>query len=443
MMHKRRGLSLNTKLTATYTIIIVLVAGALALTLYWELRQAQRQAIRGHLLDVVNFASAQIDGDFHSLIVSPEDATSSYYHIIHGELQKIQSMSNAIQRLYTLRQLNDGSIVMVADSATLSDTQTTIGQKAERMTPLLEAGLTTVHQPVVEEEIVIDPSGGVLFYGYGPIVDQSGRQDGVLAIEFDASAVIESETHARNTALSAFLVILPLVLLVGFWLGRRFIAPIKELSRGAESIAQGQLDQRVPVHTNDELGVLAETFNTMADSLQSRIVAEHQALQALQLSHEKLQAYSHSLEQSMREQQRLSDTVREMSLPIIPIAERIIVMPLVGVIDGTRARELAETLLHGIETHRARIALIDLTGVPLVDTHVAQTLIGAINAVRLLGARTLLVGIRPELAAAFIQVDTDLNDIETSATLQSGLLRAMQLMGWQVTEGSARRSSTQ
>lgn len=432
MTHTHRGWSLKTKLTATYTIIVILVAGILAFTLYQELHRAQRQAIREHLYDVVSFAATQIDGDFHTLIVSPGDAESSYYNIITDELDKIQNISDAVTHVYTLRERNDGSIVIVADSNVPSGESTTIGQPVDTRTPLLNAGLKRIIQPVVEENFVVLSSGNAFLYGYAPVVDQSGRQDGILAIEFDASKIRDSQKNARNTALIAFVVILPLVLIIGVFLVQHLIRPIKELSRGAESIARGQIDQRVPVHSDDELGLLAETFNTMADSLQARIVAEHQALENLQQSHKQLENYSHTLEQAMQEQQRLSDTVREMSLPIIPIAERIIMMPLIGTIDTHRVRELTERLLHGVEKHRARVALIDLTGVPLVDSQVAQTLLDAMTAVRLLGARILVVGIRPELAETFVHTDTDIRTIETSSTLQSGLLRALQLTGRRV-----------
>ncbi len=429
---KLRALSLSTKLSAAYTVIVILVAGSLALTLYVQLRQAQRQVIRERLHDVVGLAASQIDGDFHTLIVAPEDAGSSYYRIIQETLHQIQKTSSAIKHIYTLRQQEDGSIVVVVDHSTPSETPATIGQQLTSRTPLLNAGLTTIQEAMVEEEFVRDASGDVLLYGYAPILDQSGRQDGVLVIELDAAMVVESEARARNIALIAFFFTLPLIVLLGIWLVRRVTSPVGELLRGAEWLTQGQLDYRVQVHSRDELGTLAAAFNTMATSLQARIAAEHQAQQELNVSNQQLKEHSLSLEEAMQEQQRLSETVRKMSLPVLPIAEGIVVMPLVGTIDSNHARELSETLLHGVEQHRARVALIDLTGVALVDTFVTQTLVEAILATRLLGAQALVVGIRPELAQMLLEIGVDLSNIETSATLQSGLLRALHLTGRRV-----------
>lgn len=226
-----------------------------------------------------------------------------------------------------------------------------------------------------------------------------------------------------------FFLTLPLVLLVGIWLVRRLTAPVGDLLLGTERITQGDLAHRVQVQSRDELGILAATFNTMAESLQARIMAEQQARQDLDRAHQHLQAYSHSLEQALQEQTRLSDTIRRMSLPVLPIADQIIVLPLIGTIDEQRADDLFTGLLQGIAQHRARVALLDLTGVALVDDTVARVLSQAITAARLLGAIPLLVGIRPNLAQAFVQIGADLSHITTSATLQSGLLHALALTG--------------
>ncbi|HEU5101875.1 MAG TPA: PAS domain S-box protein [Roseiflexaceae bacterium] len=116
----------------------------------------------------------------------------------------------------------------------------------------------------------------------------------------------------------------------------------------------------------------------------------------------------------------------ELSTPVIPISDQVLVMPLVGAIDSERARQVLEALLHGIERSRARVAILDITGVPLVDTQVAKSLIVAAQAVRLLGARVVLTGIRPEVAQTIVGLGVDLGDIATQSTLQSGIAYAMQ-----------------
>ncbi|MEO7908925.1 MAG: PAS domain S-box protein [Roseiflexaceae bacterium] len=117
-------------------------------------------------------------------------------------------------------------------------------------------------------------------------------------------------------------------------------------------------------------------------------------------------------------------TLAELSTPLIPISDRVVVMPLIGAIDSERARQVLETLLHGIEHSQARIAILDITGVPLVDTQVAKSLIVAAQAVRLLGAQIVLTGIRPEVAQTLVGLGVNLGDIVTHSTLQSGIAYA-------------------
>ncbi len=118
-------------------------------------------------------------------------------------------------------------------------------------------------------------------------------------------------------------------------------------------------------------------------------------------------------------------TVRELSTPLIPISDRVVVMPMVGSIDSQRAQQVMETLLQGITERQARVAIIDITGVSVVDTQVANALIRAAQAVKLLGAQVLITGIRPEVAQTLVGLGVELGGIVTRSTLQSGIAWAM------------------
>jgi PAS domain S-box-containing protein len=135
-----------------------------------------------------------------------------------------------------------------------------------------------------------------------------------------------------------------------------------------------------------------------------------------------------AVEEHARLQERIiqaqAATLAELSTPLIPINDQVVVMPLIGAIDSDRAHLVLETLLHGIERSQARVAILDITGVPLVDTQVAKSLIVAAQAVRLLGARIVLTGIRPEVAQTLVGLGVDLGDIVTHSTLQSGIAYA-------------------
>lgn len=117
--------------------------------------------------------------------------------------------------------------------------------------------------------------------------------------------------------------------------------------------------------------------------------------------------------------------LRELSTPLIPIADGVVVMPLIGSIDSSRAQLVIETLLSGVAELRASTTIIDITGVPVVDTQVANALLRAAQAVKLLGAQVILTGIRPEVAQTLVGLGVDLGGIVTRGTLQSGIAEAL------------------
>jgi len=119
-------------------------------------------------------------------------------------------------------------------------------------------------------------------------------------------------------------------------------------------------------------------------------------------------------------------TLEELSTPLIPINDTVMVMPLIGSMDSRRAQQVLDTLLHGVAKARIETAIIDITGVSIVDTQVANALIRAAQAVKLLGAQVMLTGIRPEVAQTLVGLGVDLSMIITRSSLQSGIALAMQ-----------------
>jgi rsbT co-antagonist protein RsbR len=140
-------------------------------------------------------------------------------------------------------------------------------------------------------------------------------------------------------------------------------------------------------------------------------------------------------EQQLAEQERLAlqdqviaaqqAALRELSTPLIPLADHVVAMPLIGSVDSARAQQIVEELLAGVAANRATTAIIDITGVPIVDTQVAGALLRAAQAVELLGSRVVLTGIRPEVAQTLVGIGVNLGSIVTRATLQDGIAYAM------------------
>ncbi|GAA5527998.1 PAS domain-containing protein [Herpetosiphon gulosus] len=137
--------------------------------------------------------------------------------------------------------------------------------------------------------------------------------------------------------------------------------------------------------------------------------------------------------QAEAERQRLHEEVIrtqqqaliELSTPLIPIADTVVLLPLVGSVDTARAQQFMETLLEGVHTNKAQIAIVDVTGVPVMDTQVAGLLIRAATSVQLLGARVIITGIRPELAQTLVTLGVDFRSIMTHSSLQQGITYAI------------------
>ncbi|MEK4026521.1 RsbT co-antagonist protein RsbRA [Sporosarcina sp. FSL W7-1283] len=126
--------------------------------------------------------------------------------------------------------------------------------------------------------------------------------------------------------------------------------------------------------------------------------------------------------------------LQELSASLIPVFEKISVMPLVGTIDTERAKLIMENLLEGVVKQRAEVVLLDITGVPVVDTMVAHHIIQAADAVRLVGAKCMLVGIRPEIAQTIVTLGINLTDFSTTSTLRRGMQEALQMTGRTIVE---------
>lgn len=143
-------------------------------------------------------------------------------------------------------------------------------------------------------------------------------------------------------------------------------------------------------------------------------------------------------ERIIRQQQ---EAIRELSTPVLPVRERLLILPIIGVIDPQRARQLTEQLLAGIRTNRAKVVVMDITGVPAIDSSVANHLVQTVEAARLLGAAIIVTGLSPAIAQTLVTIGMDLGKMTTVGDLQGGIEEAERLLGYKVV--SATSSATQ
>jgi rsbT co-antagonist protein RsbR len=138
----------------------------------------------------------------------------------------------------------------------------------------------------------------------------------------------------------------------------------------------------------------------------------------------------------VRERERVirkqEEAIRELSTPVLQVRERLLILPIIGVLDNQRAHQLTDQLLQGIRTHRAKVVVIDITGVPDVDQAVADHLVKTVDASRLMGASVIITGLSSEIAKTLVTIGVDLTKMDTIGDLQGGIEEAEHLLGFRV-----------
>jgi rsbT co-antagonist protein RsbR len=224
--------------------------------------------------------------------------------------------------------------------------------------------------------------------------------------------------------------------LLGVFVARRLATPLANLTGTATRITAGEMELQAAVGGPKEVAHLATAFNTMTTQLRQSLASLEQRVADrtadLRCALDEVEARAREQEQLLAENRQQRATIREMSVPVLPVMDSTLVMPLVGALDTERLRLLQDQALRAIERTSVRTLILDITGVPIVDSQVAQGLMVVVQAARLLGAEVLLVGIRPEVAQAIVGLALNLPGLRTYSDLQSALSR--QSMNGRATE---------
>src|SRR6202166_1700305 len=192
------------------------------------------------------------------------------------------------------------------------------------------------------------------------------------------------------------------------------------------------------VETDEVLGIVLLLRDVLARSLFKKYQTDFELLNQVLDSYEPAAnriantvgvSFVQERERIIRQQQ---EAIRELSTPVLQVRERLLILPIIGVIDPQRARQLTEQLLRGIRTNRAKVIVIDITGVAAMDVTVANHLVQTVEASRLLGATVIVTGLSPEIAQTLVKIGVDLGKMNTVGDLQGGIEEAERLLGYKV-----------
>jgi len=188
-------------------------------------------------------------------------------------------------------------------------------------------------------------------------------------------------------------------------------------------LAQGNLSTRLrPSARGDEIDSLTTGMNMLAEELEASIAAEQKMRAELE---DRVAERTQELKDKLRTIQVQAETIQELTTPVLKVWEGVLIMPLVGVLDTRRAQLMTEHLLSEINRLQARVALIDITGVTVLDTRVADHLLETMRAVSMLGARVILTGVGPVNAQTIVKLGIDIGELKTAGSLEAGLKRAL------------------
>lgn len=264
-MKKQKGfISFQTKLTIGFIGVSILSATMFAGALYYFYHTQVRQDFRDNLLHTISLAALRINGDDHSLIKSPADKAQAESMI--QTLIQIHDAANGVEYPYTMRLNEKGEIYFIVDAT--NDEPAAFGDIYNEPSITLKTNFATLTEPIVEPDFYTD-EWGTWLSAYAPIYRSDGQIDGVVGIDILANNILKKEREFLWVSFFIFLASLPLAILFGIFMARSISRAARQMAEVAEEIAAGELNHRITVNSQDEIGETISAFNHMVKYLQN------------------------------------------------------------------------------------------------------------------------------------------------------------------------------
>ena len=409
---------IRTRLFLSSAVIIVIVVGLIAFVLI------ERGDLNTHIAATTQLTTAAGRARELSLYVQYSASDASAYTLGHTEFRPEYAKHAALfaRILAELQRMGKAGLLDAAASTNLDhikETRTAYDRAAQQLFVAVNANRNLPSPENQAQETAAWDQTRL-------IADQVDRETQALADRINQATqdrqrvIADRNRQLVNWALLAGGMIVGLIVLVQVLVARTVGAPLRGLTASVQRFAAGDLSTRVAVNRRDEVGELASAFNTMAATIQQQrgSLVRLEIVEAARAEAEAARTQLASQLATIEEQRAV---IRELSIPVIPIDDRTMILPLVGALDSTRLQQIQTRALHAMEHSSARYLVLDITGVPVIDSQVAQGLLAVVQATRLLGARVLLVGIRPEVAQAVVGLGLELSGLATYRDLQSAL----------------------
>lgn len=197
---------------------------------------------------------------------------------------------------------------------------------------------------------------------------------------------------------------------------------LKEIAIVINEFAEGDFDNDVPLEgKDDELDLISMGLNIM----KAEVVRAEESYSEELL---KTKALASETQERLEFIEKQQEVIRQLSTPVIEIWEDVLVLPVIGIVDSQRSQQMMEALLNEVSKKGTRSVIIDITGVDTVDTKTADSFMKMVKASNLMGTKTIITGISPEVAQTLTQLGVDLTGIRTRRNLKEGLKHVLELM---------------
>ncbi|HEX6290453.1 MAG TPA: HAMP domain-containing protein [Herpetosiphonaceae bacterium] len=402
---------LRTRLWMSSLATVAVVIGLLAFMLLIQVRFNERVHHISNLKDAAN--DARELALYTQYMVHDNDA----YALGHREHRaEFEGHVTTIAALYTrLQQAIDSGVLDPTEQMHIDQMRALHEQYGRAARQLFDAADTNLAQPSEANQATQDAA----WERADQVGSQLSEETHELAHRIDAklegAASIISARHSQVLiAMGIFgAIVITLLVVIQGMAGRSVGVPLRRLMAGVHEYTAGNLDVRIDSKSRNEIGALARAFNQMAGSLQEQRRA--------------LEQRNHELQQSLHTQQQLFSTVQDLAAPLLPIGHQIVLLAIVGHVDPQRADALLQTLLQGVAQQRASCAILDVTGIALMDTEVLRLLLQMIEATELLGAQVLVAGISSSMAKVIVAQNIDVRRLRPYRDLGSAIEAAQAL----------------
>jgi rsbT co-antagonist protein RsbR len=336
-----------------------------------------------------------------------------------AQLEAEGALTRATQALRELEAQSNGGII----SAELTTEHQRLNQDRRMLLGALQNLLQDAQEASAEGRAGIARMRPVL-EALEVTLDQVNTKSNSVMLREQQLVAAQTEGGVRQVLLQlgASLVALVLVVVtIVVLLRRAIVTPILTLAGAARAFGEGALSGPTLVTREDELGDLQGAFATMTGTIAQSQRTLREQVAAAEAARAQAEAAQAALAAQLEVVAQQREVIREMSVPVLPVNRSTLVMPLIGALDTGRLSEIQQRALEEIERHRARRLLLDVTGVSIIDTQVAQGLLGIVAAGRLLGATVVLIGVRPEVAQTMVSLGIELSTIQVARDLQGAL----------------------